>query len=212
MARPGPTIKAVASCPVLALSLLAMAPQSAAAQATLPTWREITIHATDASYPEALARRGVQGNVTIELALDDKGRKRVAAVRESSRSAELDTLALAMARRLDVAANGAHQNGLVIFRFKKDHLSTIATKSCADFNVDAAWQAATFPERSLRELPVTYESIGTLIYSLHRDGAARQSFPPLEPILNATVAACAHTPEAGMLDVMRQEALKLIEQ
>ena len=30
--------------------------------------------------------------------------------------------------------------------------------------------------------------------------------------LDATVAACARTPEAGMLDVMRREALKLLEQ
>jgi len=205
------TMKALAAGSTLALSLLAMAPQSAAAQATVPAWREITIYATDASYPAALARRGVQGNVTVELALDDKGRKGVIAVRESSRSAELDALALAMARRLDIAASGEHRSGLVSFKFKKDHLSTIATKSCADFNVDAAWQAATFPERSLRELPVTYDSIGTLVYSLHRDGTARQSFPGVEAILNATVATCARTPEAGMLDVMRQEALKLIE-
>ncbi|EKU81576.1 TonB family protein [Massilia timonae] len=212
MARRTPTMKALAACSSLALSLLAMAPQSAAAQATVPTWREITIYASDAGYPPALARRGVQGNVTVELALDDKGRKAVVAVRDSSRSAELDALALAMARRLDIPASGAHRTGLVTFKFKKDHSATIATKSCADFNVDAAWQAATFPERSLRELPVTYESVGTLIYSLHREGSARQSFPALEPILNATVAACARTPEAGMLDVMRQEALKLIEQ
>ena len=205
------TMKALAAGSTLALSLLAMAPQSAAAQATVPAWREITIYATDASYPAALARRGVQGNVTVELALDDKGRKGVIAVRESSRSAELDALALAIARRLDIAASGEHRSGLVSFKFKKDHLSTIATKSCADFNVDAAWQAATFPERSLRELPVTYDSIGTLVYSLHRDGTARQSFPGVEAILNATVATCARTPEAGMLDVMRQEALKLIE-
>lgn len=205
-------MKALAAGSTLALALLAMAPQSAAAQATVPTWREVTIYATDASYPAALARRGVQGNVTVELALDDKGRKGVITVRESSRSAELDALALAMARRLDVAAGGEHRNGLVIFSFKKDHSSTIATKSCADFNVDAAWQAATFPERSPRELPVSYESIGTLIYSLHREGSARQSFPGVEAVMNATVATCARTPEAGMLDVMRQEALKLIDQ
>jgi len=211
MAKRTHKMKALAAGSTLALSLLALAPQSAAAQATVPAWREITIYATDASYPAALARRGVQGNVTVELALDDKGRKGVIAVRESSRSAELDALALAMARRLDIAASGEHRSGLVSFKFKKDHLSTIATKSCADFNVDAAWQAATFPERSLRELPVTYDSIGTLVYSLHRDGTARQSFPGVEAILNATVATCARTPEAGMLDVMRQEALKLIE-
>lgn len=211
MARRTHAMKLLAAGSTLALALLAMAPQSAAAQATVPTWREITIYATDASYPAALARRGVQGNVTVELALDDKGRKGVITVRESSRSAELDALALAMARRLDVAAGNEHRNGLVIFKFKKDHLSTIATKSCADFNVDAAWQAATFPERNLRELPVTYESIGTLVYSLHREGSARQSFPGVEAVMNATVATCARTPEAGMLDVMRQEALKLID-
>jgi len=205
-------MKALAACSSLALSLLAMAPQSAAAQATVPTWREITIYASDAGYPPALARRGVQGNVTVELALDDKGRKGVITVRESSRSAELDALALAMARRLDIPASGAHRTGLVTFKFKKDHSATIATKSCADFNVDAAWQAATFPERGPRELPVSYESIGTLIYSLHREGSARQSFPGVEAVMNATVATCARTPEAGMLDVMRQEALKLIEQ
>lgn len=37
MARRTPTMKALAACSSLALSLLAMAPQSAAAQATVPT-------------------------------------------------------------------------------------------------------------------------------------------------------------------------------
>ena len=96
-----------------------------------------------------------------------------------------------------------------MFRFRKDHLSSLATKSCADFNVDAAYQSATFPERSLRELPVFYESIGKLVYSFHREGESR-AFPPVDAILDAAVAGCARTPQAGMLDVMRQEALKLI--
>ncbi|WP_306395978.1 hypothetical protein [Telluria beijingensis] len=199
-------MKTLAAGSTLALALLALAPQSVAAQATLPTWREITVYASDASYPAALARRGVQGDVTVELAPDARG---LATVRDSSRSAELDALALAMARRLDITGTG---NGLVTIRFRKDHTTTIATKSCADFNADAAWQAATFPERGLRELPALSESIGMLVYSLHRNGSARQSFPGVEAIVQATVAACARAPEGGMLDVMRQEALKLIEQ
>jgi TonB family protein len=212
MALPSATMKTLAACSTLALALLALAPQSVAAQATVPTWREIVVYAADAGYPQALARRGVQGQATIELSPGDQGRKISATVRESSRSAELDALAVAMAKRLDSAGAGGARSGLVSIRFKKDHSSTIATKSCADFNVDAAWQAATFPERSMREMPVVYESIGMLIYSLHRDGAARKSFPVIDSVLSATVAACARTPDAGMLDVMRQEALKLIEE
>lgn len=194
-----------------ALGMLAMAPQSVAAQATLPTWRDIVIYASDASYPAALAQRGIQGAATVELTLDDGGRTRSVSVRESTRSAELDALAMAMARQLNIAAANGARNGLVNITFRKDHSSSIATKSCADFNVDAAWQTATFPERGLRDLPVINDSIGMLVYSLHRDGAARQSFPVVETILNATVAACARAPDAGMLDVMRQEALKLID-
>lgn len=205
-------MKALATGSSLALALLALAPQSVAAQATVPTWREITIYASDASYPAALARRGVQGDVTVELAPGAKGRPGAALVRDSSRSAELDALAIAMAKRLDIAAANGAQSGLVTIRFRKDHTTTIATKSCADFNADAAWQTATFPERSLRELPALSESIGMLVYSLHRNGSARQSFPGVEAIVQATVAACARTQDAGMLDVMRQEALKLIEE
>lgn len=204
-------MKTLAAASTLALGMLALAPQSVAAQATLPTWREIVIYASDASYPAALARRGIQGAATIELALDESGRTRSATVRESSRSADLDALAMTMARQLGIVAADGARNGLVKLSFRKDNSSTIATKSCADFNVDAAWQTATFPERGLRDLPVISDSIGMLVYSLHRDGAARQAFPEVESILNATVAACARTPDAGMLDVMRQEALKLIE-
>jgi len=51
--------------------------------------------------------------------------------------------------------------------------------------------------------------VGMLIYSFHRSGENR-AFPPVVAILDATVAACARTPHAGMLDVLRQEALKLI--
>ncbi|MEW7851109.1 TonB family protein [Massilia aurea] len=202
-------MKTLAACSTLALGMLALAPQSVAAQATVPAWREIVVYASDASYPQALARRGVQGVVTIELTPGARGRKAVATVRDSSRSADLDALALGMARRLDiVSANGA-ASGLVTYRFRKDHTSTVATKTCADFNVDAAYQSATFPERSLRELPVFDESIGKLIYTLHREGENR-AFPPVDAILDASVAGCARTPQAGMLDVMRQEALKLI--
>ena len=205
------TFKTLAGGGALALGLLALAPQSVAAQATLPTWREIVVYASDTSYPAALAQRGMQGAAMVELTLDDAGRPRSASIRESTRSAELDALAMTLARQLSIAPAGGARGGLVHITFRKDHSSTIATKSCADFNVDAAWQTATFPERGLRDLPVISDSIGMLVYSLHRDGAARQSFPVVEAILNATVAACARTPEAGMLDVMRQEALKLIE-
>jgi len=202
-------MKTLAACSTLALGMLALAPQSVAAQATVPAWRDIVVYASDASYPQALARRGVQGVVTIELTPGARGRKAVATVRESSRSAELDALALGMARRLDIAGADGAASGLVTYRFRKDHTSTVAIKTCADFNVDAAYQSATFPERSLRELPVFYESIGKLIYAFHREGENR-AFPPVDAILDASVAGCARTPQAGMLDVMRQEALKLI--
>lgn len=193
----------------LALPALAATQQSAAAQATLPVWRELVIYAADNAYPAELARRGVQGDAVVEVALDRNSR-RSATVRSSSRSAELDRIALRLAQRVEMRAGDSEtRTGLVKVSFKKDHASTIATKSCADFNVDAAYQAAIFPERQIRELPVMVESIGKLIYSLHRLNTGK-SFPGIDPVLNATVAACARTPQAGMLDVMRQEALKLL--
>lgn len=132
-------------------------------------------------------------------------------MRESSRSAELDKLAVEMARRLEFGSDaGGPRVGLVNLRFRKDHASTIAAKSCADFNADAAYQMATFPERSLRELPVFYEGIGKLVYGFHRDGE-RRAFPSVDAVLDATIAGCASAPQAGMLDVMRQETLKLLQ-
>ena len=202
-------MKILAAASALTLTLAAGAQQSSAAQATVPAWREVVIYAADASYPAELARRGVQGEATIELTLQGSGRERVATVRESSRSSELDALAIAMAKRMDIVGAADTPSGLVQVRFRKDHATTLAAKSCADFNVDAAYQAATFPDRSVRELPVMNEGVGMLIYSLHRAGT-RKSFPAMEAVMDATVAACARMPEAGMLDVMRQEALKLI--
>lgn len=194
-----------------ALLLLAvLATQSVAAQPALPTWRDITVYASDASYPEALARRGVQGDVTLALTLDDKGRKAAVAVRDSSRSAELDALAVAMVKRLDFSPLNGARSGLVTIAFRKDHSNALAAKTCADFNADAAYQSATFPERTVRELPVFYQSIGKLIYSFQREGEAR-TFPSSNDVLDMTVAGCARTPGAGMLDVMRQEVLKLLD-
>jgi TonB family protein len=201
-------MKTIAVCSTLALGVLGLAPQSVAAQATVPAWREITIYASDASYPQALVRRGVQGMVTIELTPGTRGRQAAATVRESSRSADLDALALGMARRLDITGVDGAVSGMVTYRFRKDHTATIATKTCADLNVDVAYHIATFPERSLRELPVFYESVGKLLYSFQREGASR-TFPPADTLFDATLAGCARTPQAGMLDVMRQEALKL---
>ena len=202
-------MKTIAACSALALGVLGLAPQSVAAQATVPAWREITIYASDASYPQALVRRGVQGMVMIELTPGPRGRKAVATVRASSRSADLDALALGMARQLDITDVDGAPSGMVTYRFRKDHTGTIATKTCADLNVDVAYHNATFPERSLRELPVFYESVGKLIYSFQREGE-RRTFPPADTLFDATLAGCARTPQAGMLDVMRQEALKLI--
>jgi TonB family protein len=201
-------MKTIAACSALALGVLGLAPQSVAAQATVPAWREITIYASDASYPQALVQRGVQGMVTIELTPGTRGRQAAATVRDSSRSADLDALALGMARRLDITGADGAASGMVTYRFRKDHTATIATKTCADLNVDVAYHIATFPERSLRELPVFYESVGKLIYSFQREGASR-TFPPADTLFDATLAGCARTPQAGMLDVMRQEALKL---
>ena len=199
----------VAGAAVL-LALLGAQP-TAAAQATVPVWRELVIYPADGAYPADLARRGVQGEALVEVSLDGQGR-RVARVRSSSRSAELDTLAARIAERGDAATPVAGaRSGLVKVLFRKDHASTVAGKTCADFNVDAAYQAATFPERDVRGMPVMVESIGKLVYTLHRD-AQGKSFPGMGPVLDATVAACARTPEAGMLDVMRREALKLLEQ
>jgi hypothetical protein len=201
-------MKTIAACSTLALGVLGLAPQSVAAQATVPAWREITIYASDASYPQALVRRGVQGMVMIELTPGTRDRKAAAMVRASSRSADLDALALGMARQLDITSVDGAPSGTVTYRFRKDHTGTIATKTCADLNVDVAYHIATFPERSLRELPVFYESVGKLIYSFQREGASR-TFPPADTLFEATLAGCARTPQAGMLDVMRQEALKL---
>lgn len=193
----------------LALGLLG-AQQSVCAQATVPVWRELTLYPADSAYPLELARRGVQGEAVVEVTLGERGR-RASRVRSSSRSAELDALALQIAERTQVAASAAGaRTGLVKILFRKDHESTIAGKTCADFNVDAAYQAAVFPERDVRSLPVMAESISKLIYSLAREGKGR-SFPGMHPVLDATVAACARTPEAGMLDVMRREALKLLK-
>jgi len=202
-------MKTIAACSALALGVLGLAPQSVAAQATVPAWREITIYASDASYPQALVRRGVQGMVMVELTPGTRGRKTAATVRESSRSADLDALALGMATQLDITGADGAPSGTVTYRFRKDHTGTIATKTCADLNVDVAYHSATFPERSLRELPVFYESVGKLIYSFQREGE-RRTFPPADTLFDATLAGCARTPQAGMLDVMRQEALKLI--
>ncbi|MEH6435171.1 TonB family protein [Massilia sp. DD77] len=196
---------------VLSLSLALLgAQQSAAAQATVPVWRELVIYPADGAYPAELARRGVQGEALVEVTLDEQGR-RATLVRSSSRSAELDTLAARIAERSDAATpvSGA-RSGLVKILFRKDHASTVAAKTCADFNVDAAYQAAVFPERDIRGMPVMVESISKLIYALHRDGKGR-SFPGMGPVLDATVAACARNPGDGMLDVMRREALKLLE-
>jgi TonB family protein len=191
-----------------ALSLLGAQP-TAAAQATVPVWRELVIYPADSSYPAELARRGVQGEATVEVTVGEQGR-RAAVVRSSSRSAELDALAARLAERLELAGNGA-TTGLVKILFRKDHESTVAGKTCADFNVDAAYQAAVFPEREVRGMPVMVDSIGKLIYSLAREGRSR-SFPAMSQVLDATVASCARNPEAGMLDTMRREALKLLSQ
>lgn len=162
------------------------------------------IYPGDRFYPEALAKRGVQGTTTLEIRLSKEGRVLAARVIDGSQSNDLDKYAL------DYAKNPAWklpENGLKYFEgvyslnivFIRDSVLTINSKTCADFNVDLAYFRRTRPGESTKNLGAFELLANIFTVQLMKNQGAEGTLKfvkSVDAIHAETIRACAKKPTA----------------
>lgn len=172
---------------------------------------ETVVYPDEAPYPAGLAARGVQGRAVVRVKVGAEGKASAVAIATSSRSPELDKAALALARALPYTpakAGVAPDELLVPIRFRKDSLAELPNKTCADFNIDKAYFAATFPELETGDMEVVRMATGALLLTL----PAAQQMPYAQnssAVAAAALAACATQPHEKLFTLMQREAAKL---
>lgn len=159
-------------------------------------------------YPAEVAQAGVQGIVYVLVPLAEDGTPTGASLGESSGSSQLDDIAVNLVRatkfKIDEAPKEGWKNVLLSVEFARDSVTTVKSKSCAEFTADVAYYRATFPDRALGDMRVLTMLTG-LAY-LERGAKpqyaaeiAKRSAGASQP----TVDQCRAQPERTMFDVWR---------
>ena len=136
---------------VLAVSLAIGSPAGAAN----PRPVEL-VEAPKAPYPDALKAQGQQGEVGLQGTVQVDGSLRDVSVTSSSRSAELDRIAVESFSKwrftpaADAAGNPIEAPVRTKIEFWKDDLMNFGGKSCADFVIDYDWHNSVYPDGSAR--------------------------------------------------------------
>lgn len=151
------------------------------------------------AYSDAERFAGVQGNVTVRGMVQPDGTIADVAVAESSRSAVLDENALAAVRQwtfLPVEVAVPYQ---VEIEYRKDDLNTLATKTCADLNVDVAYFRQAFPELPVSDMPLKDVLTGLMLVMSPR-GVSLENFRRASAAYDQTVEWCATRSDEVMLE------------
>lgn len=162
----------------------------------------IYIFPTDARYPKDLWSAGVQGDVELRVKLGADGVPIDVALESSSRSRELDQLAMSMGRNLKYKLKDPASATTVIvpFEFARDTLETLRQKSCLEFNLDVAYFKATFPEAKTRKMKAVNLMVG-LYFTYGLSNIPKEKFSAynsrLAEAAEKVIDACAKAPEAG---------------
>jgi len=194
---------------VLSFSGVSMA-QTVAAEASAAVAQPklaggVSLTPRNAIYPPALAATGAQGSVTILAQVNGDGAVTEATVHETSRSSELDAIALGIVRKSTIPGAKSElaalqQMVLVPVDFRKDTSADIKTKTCADFNVDIAYFKATFPELPASKMTVFHLATGIKFLTVapaQQVALAKR----LNGAIDATIKACANEPDRIYFDV-----------
>ena len=160
------------------------------------------VHPGDLFYPEAQAKKGLQGEVTLEINLSKAGRAKTVKVLITSKSVELDRNALAL---VNTGYWKLPDNGLKYYEgvytlnviFLRDSILTINTKTCADFNTDLTYFRSVHGKKSTKnfgalELIANISTV-QLMKNQGADGALK-FVKSVEAINQETIYACVKKP------------------
>ncbi len=160
------------------------------------------VYPGDLFYPNALAKKGAQGEVTLEIRLSKEGRTTAAKVVVSSKSEELDNQALSL---VNTGNYKLPDNGLKYFEgiyslniiFIRDSVLTINTKTCADLNTDVAYFRSVRPGENMSSLG-TFELVAGIftVQLMKNQGSAGtlKFVKSISDIEGDTIAACEKKP------------------
>lgn len=160
------------------------------------------IHPGDLFYPEAQAKKGLQGEVVLEMHLSKAGRATSVKVFTTSKSAELDKNALTFVNTgyWKLPENGLKYNEGVYFLnviFLRDSVLTINAKTCADFNTDLKYFRYIHANESTKNFGAL-ELIANIstVQLMKNQGAngALKFVKSVESINKDTISTCAKKP------------------
>ncbi len=141
-------------------------------------------------YTDAERAAGVQGDVTVRGMVQLDGSIADVAIAESSQSAVLDEASVTAVRQwtfLPVEVAVPYQ---VQIEFRKDDLNTLATKTCSDLNVDAAYFRQAFPESVVSDMPLKDVLVGLMMVMGQR-GMTLENIRRSTTAFDRTVEWCA---------------------
>lgn len=175
---------------LVAVAVLIVSPSASAQRIIQP--REGLRPATmvEPAYTDADRAAGIQGDVTVGGTVQPDGTIADVAIIESSRSPVLDEASMAAVRQwtfLPVEAPVPYQ---VQIEFRKDDLNTLATKTCADLNVDVAFFRQAFPEAPISDMPLKDVLVGLMMVMGQR-GMTLENIRRSSDAFDRTVAWCA---------------------
>lgn len=160
------------------------------------------IYPGDLFYPEAQAKKGLQGEVTLEIHLSKVGKATTVKVMTTSKSIELDKNALTF---VNTGYWKLPENGLKYYEgvytlniiFLRDSVLTINTKTCAEFNTDLKYFRSIDGNESTKKFGAL-ELIANIstVQLLKNQGAngALKFVKSVDAINNETINACAKKP------------------
>lgn len=195
---------------VVALSLLAATASAAESEpqpydlTKLQKIEGASFRPTDKRYPAALAAAGVQGEVLVIVPLTDDGKSNGASLGATSRSEELDTIAVDLVKAASFRLPDAPAQGwkaiVVPVQFYKDSVTSLQTKTCADFNVDYDYQLTKFPERKPEDMRV-FEMLTGILYikSVKSTAQALDLAKRTAAARQPTIDGCRKNPESLLM-------------
>lgn len=154
---------------------------------------------TPPAYAETDRLAGVQGSVAVRGMVQPDGSIADVAIVESSRSPVLDEASLAAVRQWMFAPVETPTPYQVEIEYRKDDLNTLATKTCADLNLDVAYFRSTFPEAPIGDMPLKDVLVGMMMVT-SRGGMSIETIRRSSEAFDRTVAWCSTHSNELMLE------------
>ncbi len=183
---------------LVAVPLAAHGQQSGIAPGSEPERvRDVMVFAGTAHYPQELADKGVQGTAVLSTEVRVDGTFGPSVLVESSGSPELDATAVALASTLKANRQEVAKPVLLPIVFYKDGMSNLHLKTCAEFNADQAYFAATFPSRPVGDMNIFKMATAAVVAI---NGINMSSIGKLNSAPQKTAEACAKRPKRLFLE------------